>query len=644
MSIRRPFICLALFAMTSASMEPRSAHAGPLLDWLFGHHRASGPAYPVGPPVPVGTAAGGTVANMPITGIPMTGAPGAAISVPGYSAGYGTGYSAAMPATSVPLNSVPLSGSAVGNYGVGGYPPAGFPASGYAANYGNYYGSRMPVIGPSGYGYAASQPNGIAAATAPTIMSYVPDYRTTQYRAPVTYYRPLMTTDPNTGAQVVALAPCSSYEYQTQRVPTFGYNGVLGSYSTPPVVPAPPSIPTYTLPSGGVPIAAGGATSVLPPATNSYAMGYAPSYSSPTYTAPTSSTPSYGSPTYSSPSYSSNYGAYSPQQPGLTAPPASTYPTQPMSTPQGYYGSATGGSAGGSTGTYRTPTYTPVPSYTPGLSAPQGPAQGPAQVPSLQAPPIQSPYPTNSYPAPGYQPSYQPTTPSFPVNPPTRLSDPSGDVAPVLPPNLGASNDRSQLRAIVRQPMAANNSLNNSFSNTEAQTNSNPLNSARTNQQAQQSLQPEPRRDSQSPLMDPIPAPPNLEQQPRWNPGLLKEEDRTALRPVAPNYPQPSYAYAGQGKPIQWASFHGNEPQSGSVARVANVEPTQRAENQLSFSSSAEQAPSTSSGLRPIAAPTAPQQQLEQQLEQQPAPRQPAPSQRAVQPTTRQTGGWNVAK
>ena len=432
MSIRRPITCIALCAATFASFTTQTAQAGPLIDWLFGHHRAASPAYPVGPPVPVGT-----TANMPVTPA--------------------IGYGAAMPVTSAPVTAVPLGYPAAGypssayagaGYAPSGYPATAYPATGYAANYGNYYGTRMPVVGPSGYGYPAMQPNGITAATAPTIMSYVPDYRTTQNRAPVTYYRPLMTTDPNTGAQVVALAPCTSYEYQTQRVPTFGYNGVLGSFSTPPVVPAPQAMPTYTLPSGGVPVA-GATPSVLPPATNSYAMGYG-GYSS---AAPVSSVPSYSVP--GSPSYSSNYGAYSPQQtvlpaqPGLTAPPMSAYPTQPIGGSPGYYGSVSGGSTGGSTGSYAAPTYS-APTYTPGLSAPQGPTTivPTTPLPSTQ---YQSPYPST----PSYQPatpSYQPSTPSFPVNPAPGLSDPSGDVPPVLPPNLGASNRAAFATASHRAP------------------------------------------------------------------------------------------------------------------------------------------------------------------------------------------------
>ena len=443
MSVRRPFACLTLFAMAIASFAP-SAKAGPLLDWLFGYRTAARPAYPIGQPVPIGNAA-----NAP------------------------PGYAANMPAT-------------------------GYPVAGYAANYGNYYGSMMPVIGPAGYGYQAGQPGGVAAATAPSIMSYVPDYRTSQYRAPVTYYRPLMTTDPNTGSQVVALAPCTSYEYQAQRIPTFGYNGVMGSYSTPPVVSAPQSTPTYTLPSGGIPLAAGGPAAILPPSSGAYAMGYGGSTVNP----------------MSGPAYASNYGSYSPysvysaqqpalpQQPVLTAPPIGNYPTQPFSSAPGYYGSVTGGSTGGSTGNYAAPNYAP----------------------GLVAPPASS-YPSNPYPS---APSTQP--PVFPINPapgamPYR--DPAGDAAPVLPPiNTSTNLERPQLKAIVRQPLTANNSLN-------------------TEKVPQSDI-----RHSQGPKMDPIPAPADLDQQPRWNPGLLNEQDRTAARP-APE----SNGYAGQSKSIQWASF-----------------------------------------------------------------------------------------
>ncbi len=92
MSVRRPIACLTLFTVAIASIAP-AAKAGPLLDWLFGYRTAARPAYPVGPPVPVGNAA----------------------NMPGYAANR---------------------------------PVAGYPVGGYAGNYGNYYGSMMPVVGP----------------------------------------------------------------------------------------------------------------------------------------------------------------------------------------------------------------------------------------------------------------------------------------------------------------------------------------------------------------------------------------------------------------------------------------------------------------------------------------------------------------
>jgi hypothetical protein len=273
-------------------------------------------------------------------------------------------------------------------------------APAYAANYGNYYGSMMPVIGPNGYGYPATVPSGIAAASAPTIMSYVPDYRTSNYRVPVTYYRPMMTTDPNTGAQVVALAPCTSYEYQTQRIPTFGYNGLLGSFNTPPVQPAAPSLPTYTLPSGGIPLA------MSAPATGSYSAGYGNYLSVPPVNHP---------------------GSYSALQPTIQAPviqSPGTYPTQPTS--PGYYGQ----SNGGSTGSYLAPS-----------SA--------ASVPGLVPPPSQyQPVPFT----PGLNPSYQ----SPNLGPVLPSNDSNADVAPSLPPiGTGAQLNRPQLKGFTVEPQSS---------------------------------------------------------------------------------------------------------------------------------------------------------------------------------------------
>lgn len=168
---------LFFVASLGCAVSPRSAQAGPLIDWLFGRSPA-GPAYPVGQPVPVGN---------------------------GYATGY-AGYAAAPAASYGVANyGTPGNGYAAG---YGSYAPN---SGGYAGNYGTYYSSQLPTIGPAGAGYTAPMPSGITAATLPATtaptLSYVPNYQTYSQRAPVTYYRPLMTTDPNTGAQVVAMAP-----------------------------------------------------------------------------------------------------------------------------------------------------------------------------------------------------------------------------------------------------------------------------------------------------------------------------------------------------------------------------------------------------------------------------------------------------
>ena len=44
-------------------------------------------------------------------------------------------------------------------------------------------------------------------------------YASQYYRAPTTYYRPVTSFDPRLGTTVTSLQPCSSYQYQAQRVP-----------------------------------------------------------------------------------------------------------------------------------------------------------------------------------------------------------------------------------------------------------------------------------------------------------------------------------------------------------------------------------------------------------------------------------------
>ncbi len=472
MSLNRSLPIVAVAALVICGLTPRAVQAGPLIDWLFGRTQTP-PAHAVGPPVPVGNA---------------------------HAAGFG---------------------------GVTGY-----PAAGYAANYGTYYGSQLPAIGPAGAGYMAPMPNGIAAATLPSslpaTLSYVPNFQTQAQRVPVTYYRPLLTTDPNTGTQVVAMAPCTSYETMAQRAPALGRSALFGSNTAPTFQPPAQALPTYTIPSGGIPLA----------------------YSSPSITAPYST--AYG--VYGTSGGTGGYSALQPQTglptvgtyPGGPIPsglaptsvgPAGAYPTAPLSQAP-YYGSTSGGCSGGGGSSMSTPwqTVTPgsVPSSIPGLVAPQAPANAPQ-------------YPSPSFPAPQYAPAPS-TSPAPSGEPPAELYPDPADRPPVLPP-VGSSaaapaqrNDlRPTLRGVVRHPQAGER---------PQQVNASRGSGGSSNSDSR----------SQVPMMSPIPAPADFNHEPRWNPGLLREEDMTASLHVAPSAAQ----WAGHAKPIVWASFESPDKQPDS--------------------------------------------------------------------------------
>lgn len=275
-SVTRVLLC----TFVSVSLAPGSAEAGPLLDWLFG--RRAAPAYPVGQPIPVGAYSSGYRPN-----------------VPANAYAYGQPYST--------------------NYA---------PYGRVNASYGNYYSSRLPVIGAGGAGYSVGPQSGIVAAAQPSTiqpgtMSYVPNYRSSAYRAPVTYYRPLLTTDPNTGAHVVAMAPCTSYEYQLQRSPALGRSALYGALG--PTVAPRQTIQTYTLPNGGVPLASS-APAYSAPTVRSYGSYSALQPSAGNYsTVPAGQQPYYGT------TNGGSCGNYSAPVPGLSAPPAPTgvYPSSP---------------------------------------------------------------------------------------------------------------------------------------------------------------------------------------------------------------------------------------------------------------------------------------------------------------------------
>jgi len=73
-------------------------------------------------------------------------------------------------------------------------------------------------------------------------------YRTSSYRVPITYYRPVLTTDPNTGAQVLVQQPCTSFVQQEQRSPIRLFRSARPNLSGDPAygLPADSCPPAYT--------------------------------------------------------------------------------------------------------------------------------------------------------------------------------------------------------------------------------------------------------------------------------------------------------------------------------------------------------------------------------------------------------------
>jgi hypothetical protein len=134
----------------------------------------------------------------------------------------------------------------------------------------------------------------------PVVQRYVPRYRTSWFRAPLTYYRPVTVYQGVLAQPAPVMQPCNTYAWQAQRVPSLFFhqpanvvqylpayapavapavvappaygaspapassvlNGSVPGYSEPSpapigtgVLPAdqPPSLPADTVPSGAVP-------------------------------------------------------------------------------------------------------------------------------------------------------------------------------------------------------------------------------------------------------------------------------------------------------------------------------------------------------------------------------------------------------
>lgn len=134
-------------------------------------------------------------------------------------------------------------------YGTGNvYPDTSYASGGQASG----YASAMPPSSPAAGGmtgsnvarlYSAPQPRrgGLARFFSSLLGT---NYRSSYYRAPVTYYRPATTVDPVTGSNVTVQQPCTSSVQQLQRTPTRSFQLHSQSSSAAPapsVAPAPSS-------------------------------------------------------------------------------------------------------------------------------------------------------------------------------------------------------------------------------------------------------------------------------------------------------------------------------------------------------------------------------------------------------------------
>ncbi len=419
----------------------------------------------------------------------------------------------------IPIGSYPIPSNMVGQPVVANYPQA-IP-----------YPSPVPV-GPSCA--SASIPGTLPAAPVqvlppssssgtfvPTLPVYPPttsqlpssNFQSVWNRTPVTYYRPVTSVDPSSGATVTQLVPCTSYEYQTQRVPIYAFRPIFGQGRT-----FYPSPEMYWNPNATTPVASSGSssfisvpqagmpieTAMLMVSGSVLAGSLPPSFSTPIV-------PSNPVPSYLAPSTPPSYLAPATASPGYLAP-ATTSPS--------YIAPAT--------------SYAPS-NAVPGYSSPST-SYDYGNLPNVYAPPIDSnnPVGTGVTPnVPNWNATPQSTTPSGAAG---SIADPESSVQPSLPtqPLSGSSTGQYQserprfgLSRVHQQSEAANPFQSAPSTNSETSVSGQPNPNAI---EIPNRLQPTRDRDD----LKAIPAPEGSDLSPRWNRGLLDSRDLTASNTVSP--------------------------------------------------------------------------------------------------------------
>ena len=496
------------------------------------------------------------------------------------------------PAQAVPIGPpVPVNGRTAMMPSVGYVPPsfaanAGsqlppFSPPSYVAQYPNY-ASQFPAQATSqtlGYGsYAgATPPTNNAPMLAPgfpqTVAGYLPTaaYDTQWSRTPVTYYRPVTAFDPRYGTTVTSLQPCTSYQYQAQRVPVIAPRPLQGDYGSQannwPAITSPGYNPTGLAVNNAY-------APVAQPFQNVPMVGMPMNGQPNAYATMGSTGTSLGMPATSPPTTTMNYY---PQSPGLPI-----YPTQPnyngsvVQNP-GYATSLPAMNwSNQSMGSGVVPSAAWSPAGNACVNGNCNPTVSPMQTPYVPGatsvtpigPPTYSSSPNNGSSQPAYGSVGQPYTPNVqppagsPVLPPNQFFPPG--VNPVAP---GLADPES-----VRVPGLGSGAATSPASNPASVAAKKPLEMERlpmvaidqaanpTNSNASNQIMPDlqaggPRagtllQPGAAPALDssnipsilpprsysgaqPLSAPDNYDSKPQWNPTLLDPEDRKAMEQVA---------------------------------------------------------------------------------------------------------------
>ena len=259
-------LSLAVLTILATAFHSAESQACCLTDWLFGRTNA---------PYAVGYAPNGqayVVGYAPVTASTYASGYAPAATTP-YAAGYAAvpnTTSVLRPAWNTAVNSgnsayqvqrptyydnpsvytgMPVTGNVQASYGVpvanvlrGTGPASSYLGAGnqYPDNYPSAYASAYPSTASPGFPITTTTPTGSPATALPATpvaplfvtpprprgglarffgSLFGTNYRSSYYRAPVTYYRPVTAIDPVSGTTVTVQRPCTSYEQQLQRTP-----------------------------------------------------------------------------------------------------------------------------------------------------------------------------------------------------------------------------------------------------------------------------------------------------------------------------------------------------------------------------------------------------------------------------------------